>query len=164
MHPTIIVLTVVLTSASAAVAKDFVSPNEILYELVPGFGLQGGTEILEWERKSGPGSGEPAVTAMLDAPSGLRLRWLGAAGFEISDDATSILIDPFVSRPTALQALFPLDIDTEAVDRYVIDPMMRSGSFKNLKAILVSHTHIDHAQDVPYILSRFAKLVDRPLT
>ena len=162
MHRTIVVLAVALATSSAW-AKDFVNPDQIVYDHVPGFGPQGGTEILEWERKSAPGSGEPAVTASIDAQSGLRLRWLGAAGFEISDDQTSILVDPFVSRPTALQGLFPLDIDTEAVDKYVIDPMMRKGSFKNLKAILVSHTHIDHVQDVPYILSRFPKIADRPL-
>jgi hypothetical protein len=162
MRLTSAVLVVVLVT-SAGWAKDFVSPDQIVYDMVPGFGPQGGTEILEWERKSASGSGEPSVPATINAPSGLRLRWLGAAGFEISDDDTSILIDPFVSRPTAFQGLFKLDIDTEAVDKYVIEPMMREGSFNKLKAILVSHTHIDHVQDVPYILSRFPKAANRPL-
>src|SRR5262245_45973490 len=162
MHRIILVLFVLL-AASAAWAKDFVSPEQIIYELVPGFGAQGGTQILEWEQRSTPGSSEPEVKAAIDAPAGLRLRWLGTAGFEISDNETSILIDPFLSRPNAFRALFPLDIDTEAIDKYVVDPMMRTGSFKNLKAILVSHTHIDHVEDVPYILSRFPKAKERPL-
>lgn len=164
MHRKIFVLVIALAS-SAAWAKDFVSPGEIVYDLVPGFEARGGTEILEWEQKSAPGSGEPAVLATLDAPRGLRLRWLGTAGFEISDDETSILVDPFVSRPTALEAFLfaKLNIDVEAVDKYVTEPMVRSGSLKNLKAILVSHTHHDHVQDVPYILSKFPKALDRPL-
>jgi L-ascorbate metabolism protein UlaG (beta-lactamase superfamily) len=162
MHRKIVLLAIAL-AASSAWAKDFVSPDQIVYDMVPGFGAQGGTEVLEWERKSVSGSGEPAVTATIEAPRGLRLRWLGTAGFEISDDETSILVDPFVSRPTAFQALGPLDIDVEAVDKYVTEPMVRSGSLNKLKAILVSHTHIDHVQDVPYVLSKFPKAMNRPL-
>jgi len=161
MHRTIFVI-VLAFAVSGAWAKDFVNPDQIIYDAVPGFGAQGGTEILEWQRKSAAG-GEPAVAATIDAPSGLRLRWLGAAGFEISDDETSILVDPFISRPNAFKALFKLDIDTEAVDKYVVEPLMREGSFNKLKAILVSHTHIDHVQDVPYILSKFPKALNRPL-
>lgn len=164
MHWKIVVLVVAL-AASAAWAKDSVSPEEIVYDLVPGFGAQGGTEILEWQQKSASGSGEPAVTATVDAPHGLRLRWLGTAGFEVSDDETSILVDPFVSRPTAVEAflLAKLNIDVEAVDKYVTEPMVRSGSLNKLKAILVSHTHHDHVQDIPYILSKFPKALNRPL-
>jgi L-ascorbate metabolism protein UlaG (beta-lactamase superfamily) len=142
-------------------AKDFVAPDQISYDEVPGFRAIAGSEILEWDQISAASSTEPKVLASLDAPKGLRLRWLGAAGFEISDDQTAILIDPFVSRPDFLQALVPLiklKIDTEAVDRYVLDPMKASGIFHNLRAILVSHPHHDHAEDVPYILSRFPRV------
>lgn len=142
-------------------AKDFVPPDQISYDEVPGFRAIAGSEILEWHQISAAPSSEPTVAASLDAPKGLRLRWLGTAGFEISDDQTAILIDPFVSRPDFLQALVPLiklNIDTEAVDRYVIDPMKASGTFRNLRAILVSHPHHDHAEDVPYILSRFPRV------
>jgi hypothetical protein len=146
-------------------AKDFVAPDQIVYDRVPGFGAQGGTRIFEWDEISASTPGETPVKKSLDAPKGLKLRWLGTAGFEISDDNDAILLDPFVSRPAVLQtvSLNPLNIDTEAVDKYVIDPMMRSGAFRNLRAILVSHTHHDHAEDVPYILSKFRSAKDRPM-
>ena len=41
--------------------------------------------------------------------------------------------------------------------------MKRSGAFDKLKVILVSHTHHDHVEDVPYILSRVQKASSRPL-
>jgi hypothetical protein len=164
MHRKIVVLVIALAS-STAWAKDFVAPDQIVYDAVPGYGAQGGTDIFEWQRKSAPGAGEPAVPATMDAPHGLRLRWLGTAGFEISDDDTSILVDPFVSRPTAVEAFLfaKLNIDVEAVDKYVTEPMVRSGNLNKLKAILVSHTHHDHVQDVPYILSKFPQVANRPL-
>src|SRR5215467_14558661 len=145
-----------------------VPPDQIIYDQVPGFGGQG-IDVLEWQRKSASTPGEPPVTATLGTTgNGLRLRWLGTAGFEISDNETSILVDPFISRPpvdplVSSQAQFRLSIDTKAVDKYVIEPMMQSGSFSNLKAILVSHTHHDHVEDVPYILSRFPKAANRPI-
>src|SRR4030095_8822081 len=97
MRLTSAVLVVVLVT-SAGWAKDFVSPDQIVYDMVPGFGPQGGTEILEWERKSASGSGEPAVPATINAPSGLRLRWLGAAGFAATRDRHAISMRPFMLR------------------------------------------------------------------
>jgi L-ascorbate metabolism protein UlaG (beta-lactamase superfamily) len=144
----------------------FIAPEQILYDWVPGFGAQGGTGILEWAQISAaPGSQEPVVSAGLNAPRGLRLRWLGAAGFEIADDDTAILLDPFVSRPLPIAAflLQKLPVDTAAVEFYVTKPMELSGSLDRLKAILVSHTHHDHVQDVPYILSKFKRAGGRPL-
>jgi hypothetical protein len=166
--PRKLVVLAIFLATSAGWAKDFVSPSEIVYDQVPGYGAQAGTEIFEWQAKSVTGSGEPAVAATIDAPAGLRMRWLGTAGFEISDNDTSILVDPFVSRPpvnpfVSEQATIKLNIDTEAVDKFVVDPMKKSGSFNKLKAILVSHTHHDHVQDVPYILSKFPKAAARPI-
>jgi len=173
MHRTILLLICLAASVACSPAYrpprlNFVAPDQIAYDKVPGFGAGGGTDILEWDSRSASGSDETVVRASLVAPKGLRLRWLGTAGFEISDDETSILVDPFLSRPpvnplVSKQAKLKLDIDTEAVDKYLIEPMMQSGSFKKLKAILISHTHHDHAQDVPYILSKFPKTSERPL-
>jgi L-ascorbate metabolism protein UlaG (beta-lactamase superfamily) len=114
--------------------------------------------------KSAATPGETPVPATLQPPPGLRIRWLGTAGFEISDDDTSILIDPFMSRPGILDTflLKPLAIDTEAVDRYVFDPMGPDG-LRKLKLVLVSHTHHDHAEDVPYVLAKYPHAADRPL-
>ena len=157
-------LSVVLTISIVVSANHPVSPDEIGYDAVPGYGIAGGTEILEWAEKSSSTPGEAPVFKALDPPPGLKIRWLGTAGFEISDDETTILIDPFVSRPTVAKAVFKeLPIDTSAVDRYVLGPIERSGGLKKIKAILISHTHYDHVQDAPYVLAKFQHTADRPL-
>src|SRR6185295_17176511 len=127
MSRTIVVLCAALMTLAACQhplyhhnPASYVPPEQVVYDRVPGFGVSG-TDLLEWAQKSGPGSGEPAVPATLDAPKGLRIRWLGTAGFELSDDDTAILVDPFVSRPEVNplisdKAQFRLDIDTAAVD------------------------------------------------
>jgi L-ascorbate metabolism protein UlaG (beta-lactamase superfamily) len=35
-----------------------------------------------------------------------QLRWLGNAGFEFQIDGTTLIIDPFLTRPKAYQLLF----------------------------------------------------------
>ncbi len=161
----VVLFSIILAISIVAFARDFVAPDQIVYDMVPGYGIAGGTQILEWAEKSSSTAGEPAVPKSLDAPAGLKIRWLGTAGFEISDDETTILIDPFVTRPTLEQSflLQDLPVDTEAVDRYVLEPIERSGGLKKIKAILISHTHDDHVLDAPYVLSRFPKAADRPL-
>jgi len=84
---------------------------------------------------------------------------LGVAGYEVSDDSTVILIDPFVSRPTFVQLLNTIKIDTSAVRHYILAPLQK----QNVKVILVSHAHHDHLQDVPYILAKYPSPKARPL-
>jgi L-ascorbate metabolism protein UlaG (beta-lactamase superfamily) len=88
------------------------------------------------------------------------LRWLGTAGWEISDGTTVILIDPYVSRifgpeppgrtPYARAAgdtrpLYGWD-DIATPDTAAIDAHVPRAGF-----ILVTHTHYDHVLDVPAI-------------
>src|SRR5581483_8988972 len=97
---TILALLAGLFCASpSAYARDLPAPDQINYDGVPTYAPNGGTEVLEWSQKSAATAGEPLVPASLTPPPGLRIRWLGTAGFEISDDNTTILLDPFVSRP-----------------------------------------------------------------
>jgi len=89
------------------------------------------------------------------------LKWLGTAGWEISDGSTIILIDPYLSRingprpPGAGSAGTPLPGDTRklygwddaaAPDDAAIDAHIQRANF-----ILVTHTHYDHVLDVPHI-------------
>jgi L-ascorbate metabolism protein UlaG (beta-lactamase superfamily) len=88
------------------------------------------------------------------------LRWLGTAGWEISDGATIILIDPYVSRifgpqppgrapyvrtPADTRPLYGWD-DAAAPDLAAIDAHIQRADF-----VLVTHTHYDHVLDVPAI-------------
>lgn len=166
----LVLVLVVAACAKKVLVKGGVAPEEIAYNAVPGYGAAGGTEILEWTAKSGSTQGERPVASGLKPAPGLNIRWLGTAGFEISDDETTILIDPFVTRPTVVDsfALKPLVIDTKAVDKYVLGPIQASKpdpaqGLKKIKVILISHTHDDHVLDAPYVLARFPRAADRPV-
>lgn len=79
-------------------------------------------------------------------PEGLQIEWLGVAGFVLSYQGTTIVIDPYVSRAPlgALlrrRALLP---EQAVIDRWV----------PRADAVLVGHTHFDHALDAPAIALR----------
>ncbi len=86
-------------------------------------------------------------------PSGpaLRVRWLGTAGHVVSTDTTTVLIDPFLSRPSFRSLLRPLAPDTSLFDRWLP---------KRVDAVLLGHSHYDHLLDAPAIaLARGARVV-----
>jgi L-ascorbate metabolism protein UlaG (beta-lactamase superfamily) len=102
-------------------------------------------------RPRGNGSDEGA------AERGIRVRWLGTAGFVIATQTTTVLIDPFLSRPglvrIASQTLTP---DAEAIARW-IPP--------HVDAVLCGHSHFDHLLDAPHIAAKSgAKIAGSPTT
>lgn len=81
---------------------------------------------------------------------GLSLRYLGVSGYEVSDGATTILLDPTPTRPPPLALLSgPL----------APDEALGAKECPRADAILVNHTHHDHALDVPPIALRTGALV-----
>lgn len=87
-----------------------------------------------------------ARAASLPLPKGLRLQWLGTSGFRLSYAGFDLLIDPYLSRPSLPMVLRArsLRCHAERIDQ-VID---------RADAIVVGHTHFDHALDVPYLAQR----------
>ena len=145
----IIVLMTLATIALAQVRKVSIS-----YDGVPGYDSALG-QVLEWSSQMEG----PRIRSSEEPPNGLRLRWYGASGFELGDNKTTILIDPFVSRPPVSNPLAPLMIDTIAVDELILKPMGN----RKADAILVSHAHADHVMDVPLVISRSTTADHRPL-
>lgn len=97
-----------------------------------------------------------AIGRDVPAQSRITLAYLGTAGWEISDGQTVILIDPYLSR---LKSVTPNDSmldedprptftssDIVKSDEAVIDAHIRRADY-----ILITHTHADHAMDMPYI-------------
>src|SRR5437868_1036893 len=82
-----------------------------------------------------------AWTAKL--PRGLELTWIGAAGFRFAYQGTVLWIDPYVTR-------LPLG---DLVRRRVVpsSPEAVARWIDRADAVLVGHTHFDHALDVPAI-------------
>lgn len=74
------------------------------------------------------------------------LTWLGTAGIIVRDANTAILIDPFVSRPGLGRVVLgrPLRVDSAKVDHW-----LHKTGVSHADAVLVSHSHYDHAMDAP---------------
>jgi len=94
----------------------------------------------------------------------VRLSYLGTAGWEITDGKTVILVDPYLSRlklPTPNDAVLADDSrplfgwDSIGVsDEAVIDAHIKKADF-----ILITHTHLDHTLDLPYIARKTGAMV-----
>lgn len=82
----------------------------------------------------------------LDPARAVRLRWMGTAGYEIKAGKTTLLIDPFVSRPGVLKLLSLQKLRPE-------EPVL-ARYFPEADYILTGHSHYDHAMDVPEIAAR----------
>jgi L-ascorbate metabolism protein UlaG (beta-lactamase superfamily) len=86
----------------------------------------------------------------------LQLKYLGAAGWEISDGNVVVLIDPYISRlkygggghPDDDRPDFARD-DVAQSDTGLVDSIVNRADF-----ILVHHGHFDHLGDVPYIAQK----------
>jgi L-ascorbate metabolism protein UlaG (beta-lactamase superfamily) len=84
------------------------------------------------------------------AGTSLRLSWLGTAGFVIQTDTTTLLIDPFLTRPSLTRLGRRIVPDDLAIARHVP---------RRVDAILCGHSHFDHVADAP----RIAKLTKAKL-
>ncbi len=83
-------------------------------------------------------------------PAGVRLRWLGVAGWQLSFDDHVLWFDPYLSR-------FDSTVDGGAIRQRpdVIEGLLASGRLNGPpEVIMVSHGHFDHLTDVPYLLNR----------
>ncbi len=78
-----------------------------------------------------------------DLPAGVELEWLGTSGFRIGYDGADLLIDPYLTR-------HPLGA---VVRRQVVAPSWEAirDRVPRATAILIGHTHFDHAMDAPVI-------------
>ena len=87
----------------------------------------------------------PAAAGPL--PRGLELTWLGTAAIRLSYQGTVLWIDPYVTRLSLRDFVRRRVVrpDGDAIARWI----------DRADAVLVGHTHFDHALDVPAIARRF---------
>jgi L-ascorbate metabolism protein UlaG (beta-lactamase superfamily) len=86
----------------------------------------------------------------------VRMTWLGTAGMFITDGKAGILIDPYVSRFGMGKVAFRSPLEP---DRILVRKWAEKLGRGNITAVIVSHSHFDHAVDAPY----FAIEADAPL-
>ena len=88
-------------------------------------------------------------------PAGLTLMWLGAAGVYVSDGDTALVIDGFFTRPPLTQIVFgELEPEPER-----IRTALEQAGIDELDAVIVTHSHFDHALDAPWIADHFDALL-----
>jgi L-ascorbate metabolism protein UlaG (beta-lactamase superfamily) len=85
-------------------------------------------------------------------PSGLDIEWLGTAGYRMTYQGSTLLIDPYLSR-VPLRAVFSRN--PVAVDRALHECYLPAAGVGDVVGVLVGHTHFDHAIDVPALCTRF---------
>jgi len=102
-------------------------------------------------------SAAPRATATTTAAT---FRWLGTAGWRIDFGTKTVLVDPYLSRfhtgqfDGAFNPATPLTVDTARIADHPGTPA----------TILVTHTHWDHFNDVPYIATQTGARVFGTLT
>lgn len=91
-------------------------------------------------------SGWPHINTRTTASkSGIEVRFIGTSGAVISDGQDTFVIDGFVTRPPLRQILFSrVEADRDRVAR-----VRAQTGVDKLTAILVTHSHYDHAMDAP---------------
>ncbi|WP_165968085.1 MBL fold metallo-hydrolase [Saccharopolyspora elongata] len=98
-----------------------------------------------------------AALAAVSGPSGrsgVHLRWLGIAGWEMSFDGHRLLIDPYLTRQKyagpdgRMDMRYPLEVNSRIIDWVIDDHLGGAPEF-----ILLTHGHWDHLADVPSLLN-----------
>lgn len=80
-------------------------------------------------------------------PEGLELEWLGTSGFRFRYQSYQLLVDPYLTRLSLSDLLRRRVVppSQERIHRYI----------DGADAVLIGHTHFDHALDAPTIASAY---------
>ncbi len=86
----------------------------------------------------------------------VRVTALGTTMMLVDDGQTQILIDPYLTSISLMDAALDREVSTDASE---VDAALGRAGATRVKAILVSHSHFDHAFDLAYVAKRTGALV-----
>jgi L-ascorbate metabolism protein UlaG (beta-lactamase superfamily) len=90
---------------------------------------------------------EKLFSATTESDSAVRVVWLGTAGLYVSDGETGFFIDPFVSRYGVLKVICGFSLPPMIPE---IEDCIQKVGGANARAVIVRHSHYDHALDAPF--------------
>ncbi|NVN85807.1 MAG: MBL fold metallo-hydrolase [Rhodopseudomonas sp.] len=90
-------------------------------------------------------AGKPDTDVRSTSP--LRVTFLGVSTLLFDDGETKILLDGFFTRPNSRQ----LFLEKIAPDKAVIKASLQRAGIDRLAAVIVNHSHYDHAMDAPEV-------------
>jgi L-ascorbate metabolism protein UlaG (beta-lactamase superfamily) len=86
----------------------------------------------------------------------VRVTALGTTMMLVDDGQTQILLDPYLTSVSFTDAALDRAVSTNASE---VDAALDRAGAARVKAILVSHSHFDHALDLAYVAKRTGALV-----
>ncbi len=105
----------------------------------------------------------PCVPHVNAQDGSLDLKYLGTAGWEITDGNVTILVDPYISRLKLGSGPSTSTDDTRKsyarTDYFESDTVSINKIITKADYILVHHSHLDHLSDVPYIAKKTGAIV-----
>ena len=116
----------------------------ILFMLVV---LFGGTALVCYFVRPGLNAYRAHLLPPLKAPraGAITATWLGVTGVLLDDGEHALLIDPFFTRPRGMIG-FLSNAEIAPDEKVIADALARAGA-RHVDAVLISHSHFDHAMD-----------------
>jgi len=106
-------------------------------------------------------AGSQTLASSVPAPGGVAVHYFGTTTLAFDDGRDAVMIDALISRPAITKAMF----GTIASDPARIDAALKAAHLSKLDLLLITHSHYDHALDIPAIATRTgAKVVGSPST
>lgn len=95
----------------------------------------------------------------------LHARFFGTTTIQIDDGRTAIMVDGFFSRPGLARLALSTIVPVLTPDNSRIEAALREGQVSHLDAVLVAHSHYDHAMDSAVVAElKGADLIGSPST
>lgn len=94
------------------------------------------------------------VRAAAASDSSVQMRWLGCAGFSFTSGDTTILADPYLSRPGKLRLLFSRYRPNEELLATYLSPDGPTPEMREADLVVIGQSHFDHLGDAPWFAAR----------